>query len=165
MCFQKFKSFLSFFHLPDHVIIETENVKTDDREGRAAGESASYRLSCPGSSECVSLRECPQILTEATTRCYNSDRSLFCGVNQNFEPFVCCPSYQTPSYLAQGSSQYDSPDKFSGVCGKSLIQGNFYKKLGAHPFVARIGFKSEFRNRSPIWVMKIHCLHFLCPMK
>lgn len=116
-------------------------MKTDDREGRAAGESSAYRLACPGNSDCVALRDCPQILVEATTRCYNSDRSMFCGVNQNYEPYVCCPS---PSYVADASNNFNAHDKLAGPCGKSLIQGSFYKKLGAYPFVARVGFKSEF---------------------
>lgn len=135
---------LSFSSPTDHIIIETENVKSVDREGRSTDASASYRLACPGLSDCVALRDCPQILVEATTRCYNSDRSLFCGVNQNFEPYVCCPTYKSPTYLAEGTNQFDAPDKLNGACGKSLIQASFYKKLGAFPYVARIGFKSEF---------------------
>lgn len=126
-----------------------------DRDGRAIDSgSANYRIACPGSSDCVLVRDCPQILVEATTRCYNSDRSLFCGVNQNFEPYVCCPSsYQSPNYqspnfnsppyVAEGTNHLNTPDRLSGTCGKSLIQSNYYKKLGAYPFVARIGFKSE----------------------
>lgn len=129
-------------------------------------ETAKYRLACPGLNDCVPLRECSQILAEATKRCYNNDRSLFCGVNQNYEPYICCPTYQSPTYvqtptygggvqspnyaaqlptfIAEGTNQFSGPDKLSSQCGKSLIQGNFYKKLGAFPFVARIGFKSKF---------------------
>lgn len=120
----------------------------DDRESRAATESASYRLACPGLSDCTALRDCPQILAEVTTRCYNSDRSLFCGVNQNFEPYVCCPSYQSPSYVGETSNNLNNhADKLNGLCGKSLIQGSAYKALGAFPFVARIGFKSRFHDK------------------
>jgi hypothetical protein len=91
---------------------------------------------------------------------------MFCGVNQNFEPYVCCPIYTSPNFLsdqppsASGSSagsaigtggsapgnnfnNFNGLDRLSGVCGKTLIQGNAYRKLGAYPFVARIGFKSE----------------------
>ena len=126
-------------------------MKSENREGRSAGESsAQYKLACPGLNDCVSLRDCPQILAEATTRCYNSDRSLFCGVNQNYEPYICCPTYksptyvnQSPTYIAEGANQFSGPDKLSSQCGKSLIQGNFYKKLGAFPFAVRIGFKSK----------------------
>lgn len=128
----------------DHIIIETENVRGDEREGRAIGSpSGSYRIACPGLNDCVALRDCPQVLIEATTRCYNSDRSLFCGVNQNYEPYVCCPTYQAPTYLAEGTSQNNNPDKLTGVCGRSLITGNYHKKLGSYPFSARIGFKSK----------------------
>ena len=108
-----------------------------DRETRA---NSNYRLACPGQDDCVSLRDCPQILAETTSRCYNGDRSLFCGVNQNFEPYVCCPTYVP---LGDGSNNLNNPEKFGGVCGKTLIQGGGYKKLGAYPFSARIGFKSE----------------------
>lgn len=120
-----------------------------DREGRAS----SYRLACPGLNDCVPLRECPQILAEATSRCYNHDRSLFCGANGNFEPFVCCPiTYTSPPLQADyggnnngnnNNNNVNYQDKLSGSCGKPLIQGSYYKKLGAYPFAARIGFKSE----------------------
>jgi hypothetical protein len=101
----------------------------------------------------VPLRECPQLLAEATKRCYNNDRSLFCGVNGNYEPFVCCPVTYTSSGTSQadygGSANNNNnnnvnyQDKLSGACGKPLIQGSYYKKLGAYPFAARVGFKSK----------------------
>lgn len=148
------------FVTPEHVIVESENIKAEDREVREQRQSSNFRLACPGLAQCVTLRECPQILAEATSRCYNSDRSLFCGVNQNFEPYVCCPVYQSPNFMhdqpSTGSMNngngnnfnyngFNALDKLSGTCGKSLIQGqgSSYKKLGAYPFVARIGFKSE----------------------
>lgn len=114
-----------------------------------ASSSSNYRLACPGQNDCLALRDCPQMLVEITTRCYNSDRSLFCGVNQNFEPFVCCPQYfqQQPPYVSESTNHLNQnqndPNKFKDSCGKSLIQGTFYKKLGAYPFAARIGFKSK----------------------
>jgi hypothetical protein len=128
-------------------------VKSDSREGRAVGaKGSSYRLACPGLNDCVPLRECPQLLVEATSRCYNNDRGLFCGANQNFEPFICCPVAYTspPSFQADASNSNNNvnyQDKLSGSCGKALIQGSFYKKLGAFPFAARIGFKSKCRVR------------------
>lgn len=70
---------------------------------------------------------------------------MFCGVNQNFEPYVCCPAYQAPPSFQDSSNNLNNQDKLNGACGKSLIQGTFYKKLGAYPFVARIGFKSELK--------------------
>lgn len=112
--------------------------------------SAKYRMSCPGASDCVNLRDCPQILVEATSKCYNGDRSLFCGINNNYEPYVCCPQLYSPQYQSDGTNHLpnggqngDQNNKLSGSCGRSLIQGSYYKKLGAYPFVARIGFKSE----------------------
>lgn len=130
-----------YWNLPEHVILETENVNSETRENRDISQSSAYRLACPGVNDCVALRDCPQVLVEATTRCYNSDRSMFCGVNQNYEPYVCCPP---PSYVADSSNNFNAQDKLAGPCGKSLIQGSFYKKLGAYPFVARVGFKSEY---------------------
>ncbi|XP_070495181.1 chymotrypsin-like protease CTRL-1 [Chironomus tepperi] len=130
----------------DHVIIDTENINSENREGRAINAAATYRLACPGLNECVALRDCPQLLVEATSRCYNSDRSLFCGANQNYEPFICCPvSYTTPSFQGESTNTNNVnnyQDKLSGACGKALIQGNYYKKLGAFPFAARVGFKN-----------------------
>ncbi|CAO1360855.1 unnamed protein product [Diamesa hyperborea] len=106
-------------------------------------------MSCPGVSDCVNLRDCPQILVEATSKCYNGDRSLFCGINNNYEPYVCCPQLYPPPYQQDGTNhlpnnQYDQNqnNKLTGSCGRSLIQGSYYKKLGAYPFVARIGFKN-----------------------
>lgn len=118
----------------------------NDREGR----SSSYRLSCPGLNDCIPLRDCPHMLAEITTRCYNNDRSLFCGGNGNFEPFVCCPiAYTAPPFqpdVVGSNNNVNYQDKLSGSCGKPLIQGSFYKKLGAYPFAARVGFKSKHKK-------------------
>lgn len=56
------------------------------------------------------------------------DRSMYCGGTQ-YEPFICCPK---------------SPLEQNSVCGKTLVSGQFYRGLGAFPFVARVGFKSKF---------------------
>lgn len=89
-----------------------------------------YRVPCTGPSECVPLAECSQIFYEAAKTCYSGDRSLLCGIS-DFETYVCCPR---------------SANNLQSSCGKSLVQGPYYKGLGAFPFVARIGFKSEFRT-------------------
>lgn len=147
--------FITFIKNVDHIIIETESLVPEQRDSRDT--SAKYRMSCPGVSDCVNLRDCPQILVEATSKCYNGDRSLFCGINNNYEPYVCCPQLYPPPYQSDGTNhlpnnQYDQSNKLSGSCGRSLIQGSYYKKLGAYPFVARIGFKSEFIHPNAISV-------------
>lgn len=102
---------------------------------------------------------------------------MFCGVNQNYEPYVCCPIYTSPTFLSDqpsgsGSSSPSGPgigsssnnnnfnnnnfnnlDKLNGNCGKTLIQGNAYRKLGAYPFVARIGFKSKYLGQTKLQMM------------
>ncbi|XP_053692139.1 venom protease [Sabethes cyaneus] len=92
---------------------------------------STYRIGCPGGSECVALAECPQLLLETARQCYRGDFSLSCGVNE-LEPYVCCPKLV--------HNKYD--DRADGGCGKSIVQGDFYHGLGAFPFVARIGFKN-----------------------
>jgi hypothetical protein len=88
-----------------------------------------YRLSCPGINECVPINECPEIMQDALRKCMRGDKSLFCGNEQSNEPYVCCP--RNPMDARNG-------------CGRTLIQGQYYKGLGAFPFVARVGFKSKF---------------------
>jgi hypothetical protein len=58
------------------------NSKSEAIQGRS---SDYYRLACAGLDDCVTLSECPQILVEATKKCYSGDRSIFCGLNANYE--------------------------------------------------------------------------------
>lgn len=62
--------------------MEDENSRTSHREPRAGDY---YRLACSGLNDCVSVSQCPQILVEATKKCYAGDRSIFCGLNSNYE--------------------------------------------------------------------------------
>lgn len=86
-----------------------------------------YAGTCSTGRVCVPMSECSIMFYDAAKTCYAGDRSMYCGGSQ-YEPYICCP--KTPLENAQ-------------VCGKSLVSGQFYKGLGAFPFVARIGFKSE----------------------
>lgn len=86
-----------------------------------------YGGSCTGGRMCVPMSDCTAMYYEVAKACYNGDRSMYCGGTQ-YEPYICCPK---------------SPLEQSSVCGKSLVSGQFYRGLGAFPFVARIGFKSE----------------------
>ncbi|XP_012158253.1 prostasin isoform X1 [Ceratitis capitata] len=80
---------------------------------------------CTVGTECTPLHDCTAMIYEVAKRCYYGDKSLFCGGGEEM-PYVCCPS---------------SPLEKNQVCGKSLVQGHFYRGLGTHPFVARVGFK------------------------
>ncbi|XP_055372272.1 venom peptide isomerase heavy chain isoform X2 [Condylostylus longicornis] len=83
-------------------------------------------IDCPAASECVPLIECSPIIYDIAKSCYYNDKSLFCNQNEDV-PHVCCPS---------------NPLERNQVCGRSLVQGQFYKGLGTYPFVARVGFKN-----------------------
>lgn len=149
------------------IIVDSESLNSQhhlsfdeaDEVGAAQSRSASaYRLACPGNSECVQLIECPQMLYEASRKCFNGDKSLLCGVSSNYEPYVCCPrdTSQYPTYPSFQSdpqigynnfNNYNNPNRFSEGCGKTLIGGTTqYKSLGAYPFAVRIGFKSEYHG-------------------
>lgn len=89
---------------------------------------SNYGDACSGGKMCVPMSDCTTMYYEVAKTCYNGDRSMYCGGTQ-FEPYICCPK---------------SPLERSTVCGKTLVTGQFYRGLGAFPFVARIGFKSKF---------------------
>lgn len=80
---------------------------------------------CAAGTECIPLPECTSMIYEISKRCYYGDKSLFCGGGDDL-PYVCCPS---------------SPLEKNQLCGKSLVQGHFYKGLGTYPFIVRIAFK------------------------
>lgn len=82
---------------------------------------------CSFGTECTPLHDCTAMIYEVAKNCYYGDKSLFCGGGEEM-PYVCCPS---------------SPLEKNQVCGKSLVQGHFYKGLGSYPFVARVGFKRK----------------------
>ncbi|TDG45631.1 hypothetical protein AWZ03_007906 [Drosophila navojoa] len=88
--------------------------------GQSAGTSE-----CAFGTECTPLHDCTAMIYEVAKNCYYGDKSLYCGGGEEM-PYVCCPS---------------SPLEKNQVCGKSLVQGHFYRGLGSYPFVARVGFK------------------------
>lgn len=92
--------------------------------------STNYGGTCSGGKICVPMSECTTMYYEVAKTCYNGDRSMYCGGTQ-YEPYICCPK---------------SPLERNSVCGKTLVTGQFYRGLGAFPFVARIGFKSKSSN-------------------
>lgn len=122
------------------LIIETEESTGlhSDSEGLLSQPRADYytgqqqpniQTPCTGLTECIPLSDCTQMLYDAARSCFAGDRSMLCGESE-YETFVCCP-------LKNQASESNT------VCGKSLVKGQFYKGLGAFPFVARVGFKSE----------------------
>lgn len=106
------------------IILDGGDERSIDVETRS-----NYGEVCNGGKMCVPMSECAAIYYEVAKSCYNGDRSLYCGGSQ-YEPYVCCPK---------------SPIERNSVCGKTLVSGQFYRGLGAFPFVARIGFKSKFK--------------------
>lgn len=119
----------------------------DSEENSVRSETrALYGASCTGGRICVPMTDCSVLYFEAIKTCFAGDRSMFCGGTQ-YEPYICCPK---------------TPLEQNRVCGKSLVSGQFYKGLGAFPFVARIGFKSEFlsneifrREKQKCWAARM----------
>lgn len=116
--------------IADHILIGAEeNIQSIglDGSGIDLATRSVYGSACTGGRTCVPMSECSAMYFEAAKTCFAGDRSMFCGGTQ-FEPYICCPK---------------NPLEQNRVCGKSLVAGQFYKGLGAFPFVARIGFKSK----------------------
>lgn len=107
------------------ITLDGGDERSRDVETRATGYGGS---TCLGGTMCVPMSECTSMYYEVAKSCYNGDRSMYCGGTQ-YEPYICCPK---------------SPLDHSNVCGKTLVAGQFYRGLGAFPFVARIGFRSKF---------------------
>ncbi|CAG9583148.1 unnamed protein product [Danaus chrysippus] len=93
---------------------------------------------CPVNMSCVPISSCPLLEDLLDFSCFSSDRyfhrlnSLTCG-NANNEDYVCCPSCECGRVYAPGTES----------CGKSMVQGIDYSGIGAHPWVARIGFANK----------------------
>lgn len=112
----------------EHLIIDSDENRLPGRlESRAV-----YPSSCSGGRLCVPVSDCQGMYYEAAKSCFAGDRTMFCGGTQ-YDPYICCPK---------------SPVELNRVCGKSLVSGQFYRGLGAFPFVARIGFKSECERQN-----------------
>lgn len=109
--------------LQPQILLDGGNEQSVDVE-----ERSNYGGTCPGGRTCVPMSECQAMYYEVAKSCYSGDRTLYCGGTQ-YEPYICCPK---------------SPLEHNSVCGKTLVSGQFYRGLGAFPFVARIGFKSLY---------------------
>lgn len=109
--------------IQSQIILDGGNERSVDVEERSNG----YGTACSGGRICVPMSDCAAMYYEVAKSCYSGDRSMYCGGTQ-YEPYICCPK---------------SPIEHNSVCGKTLVSGQFYRGLGAFPFVARIGFKSK----------------------
>lgn len=132
--------FVLIFRSFGRVIAEFERINVDvnvanrGREPYITSIKDSYL--CQGIGPCVSITECGDNYgLEAARRCYNGDKSVFCGVDARQDPMVCCPRTTT-------KKEYEA-------CGKTLVQGKSYWGLGAYPFVVRVGFRSKLRLNHP----------------
>lgn len=127
------------FFIPERLVMPGSYAKPKDStpassgpQGRSFIQRAYYdaNTECSVGTECTPLHDCTAMIYEVAKMCYYGDKSLFCGGGEEM-PYVCCPS---------------SPLEKNQVCGKSLVQGHFYRGLGTYPFVARIGFKRKLKR-------------------
>ncbi|GAB0096781.1 CLIP domain-containing serine protease 14D [Sergentomyia squamirostris] len=104
----------------------------DVQDDRKQQQRSYYEATCLGFQTCLPLSQCSELHYETAKACYLGDRSLFCG-SSGAEPMVCC---------SRSSENVDTQPQINLDCGKSLVRGQYYKGLGAFPFVARVGFKN-----------------------
>ncbi|CAH0400022.1 unnamed protein product [Chilo suppressalis] len=95
-------------------------------------DADSIQAPCPVNTTCVPISSCPLLEDLLDFSCFTSDRyfhrlnELTCG-RVNNEDYICCPSCDC--------------DGLNGPqCGRSMVRGSNYSGLGAHPWVARVGF-------------------------
>ncbi|CAK1543047.1 unnamed protein product [Leptosia nina] len=108
-------------------------------ERRATADEESENHSrCPPNTTCVPISACPLLEDLLDYSCFSSDRYFFrlneltCG-SSNEEDFVCCPSCDCGRVYQHGNPE----------CGQSMVRGVDYGGLGAHPWVARVGFANK----------------------
>lgn len=138
-------------------IVEGGDVKILETENREARSQSYYQgpiSSCAVFQACIPLSQCLDSHYEVAKSCLLSgDRSSVCGYTDGSEPLICCNRrviLDSPDNLQQ---QYNPvlPPAYAGYnptglnspsCGRSFVQSQIYRGLGAFPFIARIGFKS-----------------------
>lgn len=143
----------------DVLILETENVRdVNDPEKRANyyDPRVGPISSCAPFQTCLPLSQCLDAHYELARVCLlTGDRSAVCGYTDGAEPLICCNRrlYDGAENLQQQFGGGGAP-QFVGIappmnglngpgCGRPLVQSQLYRGLGAFPFVARVGFKSE----------------------
>lgn len=114
----------------DRILVDVNRnpPETRDYYGNVGGDAKDSFL-CYGIGSCVPIQECgDNYPLEAARKCYNGEKNIFCGVDNQNQPMVCCPKIR----------------RDFETCGRSLVQGKNYKGLGAFPFVVRVGFRSNY---------------------
>lgn len=146
------------------LIVLADDVKIME-ESRSSGYYQESRLgpvsTCAVFQTCLPMSQCLDGTYEVARACLLvGDRSSVCGYTDH-EPLICCNRrvvMDSPDSLQQYNPpqlqpvQQPGPPSFqlanptglnNGMCGRSLVQAQIYRGLGAFPFVARIGFKSK----------------------
>lgn len=148
--------------------VRGQDVKIMETESRSSGYYQDPRMgpisNCAVFQTCLPLSQCQESHYEVAKACLLAgDRSSVCGYSDGSEPLICCnrrvvmdspdnlqnfgsPLGQQPSIVgavAPSYSAYNPTGLNSISCGRSLVQSQIYRGLGAFPFVARIGFKSK----------------------
>ncbi|XP_053608796.1 CLIP domain-containing serine protease B4-like [Plodia interpunctella] len=101
-------------------------------------ENLSIRGGCPPNTACKPISSCPLLEDLLDFSCFSSDKyfhrlnQLTCG-HANNEDYVCCPSCDCTRVFSEGTQR----------CGQSMVKANNYSGIGAHPWVARIGFSHK----------------------
>lgn len=152
--------FLSLSFVVKVVLVFGQDVKIVETESRSTGYYHDQRLgpisSCAVFQTCLPLSQCSDAHYEVAKSCLLiGDRSAVCGYTDGSEPLICCnrrvlldapetlqQHYAPPS--AATFATYNPTGLNSVACGRSLVQSQIYRGLGAFPFVARIGFKSKY---------------------
>lgn len=143
-------------------------VKIEETESRSSGYYQDPRLgpisNCAVFQTCLPLSQCLDSHYEVAKACLlTGDRSSVCGYTDGTEPLVCCnrrvyadppdnlqhfgppqQQQQQQPVVPASISGYNPTGLNSASCGRTLVQSQIYRGLGAFPFVARIGFKSEW---------------------
>ncbi|XP_048483272.1 CLIP domain-containing serine protease 14D isoform X2 [Plutella xylostella] len=107
----------------------------DSKNDDDPGNSLDFRGACPPNTSCVPISSCALLGDLLDVSCFSSDKyfhrlnQLTCGQVDN-EDYVCCPSCDCGRVYQRGAER----------CGQSMVRGVEHHGLGAHPWVARIGF-------------------------
>lgn len=146
---------------PELSVVETEPEADRDNLEKRSNTYFNTRIgtisSCAPFQTCLPLAQCVDSHYELAKSCLlTGDRSSVCGYTDGSEPLTCCnrrgiaqDGIDTLPQFGPITNNNNPPSFVSNLdginsmsCGRSLIQSQFYRGLGAFPFVARIGFKS-----------------------
>ncbi|XP_073980980.1 CLIP domain-containing serine protease HP8-like isoform X2 [Rhodnius prolixus] len=120
--------------------------KEEGRNPRMLEPMSKKELLCSSGSSCVPLEECTIIKQLMKNSCLQTVklRGITCGY-KGVEPLVCCPDI-CPSQNLGISHDIEN----HANCGQPKLNNwwsSNYKGVGAHPWVARVGFKNKLTDR------------------